>query len=343
MGVRNFFALVLLVFFVVPLATSALTLEEIQERVRTLLERVSVLKQQLQEIEQGQKPLPPLPANLPCLSLGRTLHADMEGGDVRKLQEFLIGAGLLAKGNVSGYYGSLTEAAVQRWQVGAGIITSGTPSTTGFGVVGPKTREAIFSACKMRVTAAKEARTTAAVSCPAEPSIPASACSGLWYRRLDAAGCASVYECVASEEAASSAVSTSTPRVSVYEPSSGTSVLPVSTTQYASLSTTQINSTTTSQQYVDVNASYPKGETAVASGHTSRCPQEGWRAYLACPAGGCITGWNICRGGVWVLDSVQQVYLVGSQGPCASGQLWCGIGYGYGCVSANLCVNGNSL
>ena len=41
---------------------------------------------------------------------------------------------------VTGYFGSLTQKAVQRFQVKNGIVNSGTPSTTGYGRVGPKTR-----------------------------------------------------------------------------------------------------------------------------------------------------------------------------------------------------------
>ena len=41
---------------------------------------------------------------------------------------------------VSGYYGALTQAAVQRFQRKYGIVVSGTPRTTGFGLLGPKTR-----------------------------------------------------------------------------------------------------------------------------------------------------------------------------------------------------------
>jgi peptidoglycan hydrolase-like protein with peptidoglycan-binding domain len=47
------------------------------------------------------------------------------------------------EGTISGYYGSLTEEAVKRFQTKYGIINYGTPNTTGYGVVGPKTRAKI--------------------------------------------------------------------------------------------------------------------------------------------------------------------------------------------------------
>jgi plastocyanin len=51
------------------------------------------------------------------------------------------------EGKVTGYYGALTQAAVGRWQAKNGIVSSGSPSTTGFGNVGPKTAAAMAAAC----------------------------------------------------------------------------------------------------------------------------------------------------------------------------------------------------
>jgi peptidoglycan hydrolase-like protein with peptidoglycan-binding domain len=49
----------------------------------------------------------------------------------------------LASGNVSGFFGPLTQAAVEAFQSKTGIVSSGTPTTTGYGTVGNKTRTAI--------------------------------------------------------------------------------------------------------------------------------------------------------------------------------------------------------
>lgn len=43
----------------------------------------------------------------------------------------------------TGYFGILTEAAVKQWQKDNGIISSGSPATTGWGTVGPKTARAM--------------------------------------------------------------------------------------------------------------------------------------------------------------------------------------------------------
>ncbi len=41
---------------------------------------------------------------------------------------------------ITGYYGKLTVKAVQRFQCKYGIVCSGTPETTGYGLAGPITR-----------------------------------------------------------------------------------------------------------------------------------------------------------------------------------------------------------
>ena len=75
-----------------------------------------------------------------CLSLRYDLYADQTdsttGGEVSKLQRFL---GV----NPTGFFGPLTQEAVQRWQASRGIVSSGSPDTTGYGYVGPRTRSAM--------------------------------------------------------------------------------------------------------------------------------------------------------------------------------------------------------
>lgn len=91
-------------------------------------------------------PLPPT-ANA-CAVFARTLARGASGEDVSRLQNFLHGTGDLDADNATGFFGSSTEAAVKHWQTRIGVIASGTPNTTGFGALGPKTRGAIVANCK---------------------------------------------------------------------------------------------------------------------------------------------------------------------------------------------------
>jgi peptidoglycan hydrolase-like protein with peptidoglycan-binding domain len=88
------------------------------------------------------------PSAIACPSLFRTLAVGSTGSDVENLQAFLAQSpSIYPQGIVTGYFGTLTEAAVERWQTAHGIVASGTPTTTGYGIVGPRTRIAIGLTC----------------------------------------------------------------------------------------------------------------------------------------------------------------------------------------------------
>lgn len=84
-----------------------------------------------------------------CVSLSYDLYGGATdattGGDVSRLQQFL---GI----SPTGYFGPMTEQAVQQWQSSHAIISSGTPDTTGYGYVGPKTRAAMGCGSIMTTT-----------------------------------------------------------------------------------------------------------------------------------------------------------------------------------------------
>lgn len=62
------------------------------------------------------------------------------GGEVSELQTYLAQtASIYPEGLVTGYFGQLTKAGVERFQTAYGIISQGTPATTGYGRVGPQT------------------------------------------------------------------------------------------------------------------------------------------------------------------------------------------------------------
>lgn len=68
------------------------------------------------------------------------------GSDVTELQTYLAqNASIYPSGLVTGYFGPLTQAAVERFQSTQGIVSSGSPETTGYGRVGPTTMARINS------------------------------------------------------------------------------------------------------------------------------------------------------------------------------------------------------
>lgn len=71
----------------------------------------------------------------------RTLRMGYVGQDVMSLQSFLQSNGYFPQAQqVTTYYGPITENAVKQFQAANGIVSSGDPSSTGYGQVGPTTR-----------------------------------------------------------------------------------------------------------------------------------------------------------------------------------------------------------
>ena len=95
-------------------------------------------------------------------SISRTLDLGSSGADVSSLQVYLAtDSNLYPSGLVTGYYGQLTKAAVERYQTREGIVTSGTPATTGYGRVGPTTRASLNA--KMSGTSANNGGTSPSI------------------------------------------------------------------------------------------------------------------------------------------------------------------------------------
>ena len=67
------------------------------------------------------------------------------GAQVSALQTFLAAdSSIYPEDIISGHYGTLTEAAVQRYQCKNGVVCSGTITSTGYGRVGPATLAVIL-------------------------------------------------------------------------------------------------------------------------------------------------------------------------------------------------------
>ena len=87
-------------------------------------------------------PVATLAVSLPSVVFTKTLKLGMTNDDVRRLQEILkTMPDIYPAGTVSGYFGPLTQKAIQAFQAKYGIVSSGTPATTGYGSFGPVTRQ----------------------------------------------------------------------------------------------------------------------------------------------------------------------------------------------------------
>ncbi|MBI4093635.1 peptidoglycan-binding protein [Candidatus Kaiserbacteria bacterium] len=122
----------------------------LRAQAEALLAKVQQLQAQL------GAPMPPAASNQPgitidsssCPLIGRSLKKGSSGDDVTRLQQFLArDFTIYPEALATGYYGSLTEAAVKRWQAKYNIVSSGSPESTGYGVVGPRTAAAIAILC----------------------------------------------------------------------------------------------------------------------------------------------------------------------------------------------------
>jgi hypothetical protein len=87
-----------------------------------------------------------------CPYLSRTLSLGMRdattNGEVSALQQFLAqDPSLFPDGEVTGYFGPMTQRAVERFQARMGIINYGNAASTGYGSVGAQTRAALAQAC----------------------------------------------------------------------------------------------------------------------------------------------------------------------------------------------------
>lgn len=80
--------------------------------------------------------------------LTSAIKVGASSSQVKTLQQFLnsdpdtkiASSGAGAPGSETNYFGSLTVKAIQKFQKKYGIVSSGTPTTTGYGALGPKTR-----------------------------------------------------------------------------------------------------------------------------------------------------------------------------------------------------------
>lgn len=82
-----------------------------------------------------------------CPVISHTLTLGWTGKEVTQLQEFLAVTGYFTYPQITSYFGSVTQSAVQAFQRAEKVVATGTPAATGYGLVGPKTRAAIARVC----------------------------------------------------------------------------------------------------------------------------------------------------------------------------------------------------
>lgn len=120
------------------------------EQIKTLLALIQQLQSRLAQMQGGGSTISQ------CIQLSRSLFlgtSDSEtGGEVSKLQQFLTKTGHYTYGKPTGYFGPATQMAVQAWQKTNGVVSNGSPETTGFGVTGPSTRSAMARSCTSTYT-----------------------------------------------------------------------------------------------------------------------------------------------------------------------------------------------
>ncbi len=104
------------------------------------------------------------------------LKMGMTNSDIKRLQQLLnssldtqiASSGIGSPGNETEYFGSMTRIAVQKFQAKYGIVSSGSETTTDYGMIGPATRakiQEIFGASQSVPT----------VQVPATPTMPPGA------------------------------------------------------------------------------------------------------------------------------------------------------------------------
>lgn len=148
-----------LLLLVSPLVSSAQTTSAVQAQIDAFLKQITQLQAQIATLRGQSSPSSIPTTNATCASFTRDFSSGATdgttNGEVSKLQQFLINAGVYPEALVTGYFGPATSRALQRWQTANGISIS----TAGIGSFGPKTRAAIQSKCGGTTTAVSQSGT----------------------------------------------------------------------------------------------------------------------------------------------------------------------------------------
>ncbi len=140
---RKIFTGIMLSAMLVPAFALARTEAEVRAELATVDQQISTAQQKRQALlDELDAIIGGTPSqDMECTTLTKNIPGvTVPRADILKLQAFLISQGLLVTTGKTGVYDAATITAVQRFQSQQGIAFSGTPTTTGYGAVGPSTR-----------------------------------------------------------------------------------------------------------------------------------------------------------------------------------------------------------
>ncbi len=135
--------------------------QQLEQQIAVLLSQINALQALIGSSSSAQSSYQTLPtygSNLTILSsIPLVLSGDLNTGDnkyeVTLLQQHLArDPNIYPEALVTGFYGPATTAAVRRFQIACNIVVVGNEVSTGFGRVGPQTRQALRFGCQSAVT-----------------------------------------------------------------------------------------------------------------------------------------------------------------------------------------------
>jgi len=124
-----------------PFIASASTISDMQAQIQSLLAQIQLLQSQGSTSVSGT--VSSSPAVAPCFTWYRSLSIGVRGSDVTALQQYLFAQGFLLV-SPTGYFGTLTKAAVGKWQSQNGVAAYG---SAGYGIFGPLSRASLSRMC----------------------------------------------------------------------------------------------------------------------------------------------------------------------------------------------------
>ena len=108
--------LIALAFASMPLFAHATTVADLQAQLQVLLQQIAHIQQQQGGTTSSSVSSVTAGTSI-CPTITRSLSIGVSGADVTALQQFLAtDPSVYPQAQITGYYGSLTQAAVQRWQ-----------------------------------------------------------------------------------------------------------------------------------------------------------------------------------------------------------------------------------